>query len=215
MAVHFADLHDTPGRMEAKGVIRRQVQWKESRAYFYWRLRRRLWEFQCYNKYTNSYSNDMNKQSNVNSTAVSTTTAVATSTATTAAVKLTKKEFSIQLKEMFLTVYQSTTKTTTTAATDGTDGTSQWENDKWLINWLEDNNNANQLKIEQLLQNYYHNEVATHMAALLSNLTAPTTTNTNDNTNDNEIGLEKVLKLALEKLPIESRAKVLETLKKL
>ena len=159
----------------------------------------------------------MNKQSNVNSTAVSTTTAVATSTATTAAVKLTKKEFSIQLKEMFLTVYQSTTKTTTDG-TAATDGTSQWENDKWLINWLEDNNNTNQLKIEQLLQNYYHNEVATHMAALLSNLTTPTTTtttSTNDNTNDNEIGLEKVLKLALEKLPIESRAKVLETLKKL
>ena len=44
--MHFADLHDTPGRMEAKGVIRRQVLWAESRAFFYWRLRRRLLEFQ-------------------------------------------------------------------------------------------------------------------------------------------------------------------------
>ena len=26
VAVHFADLHDTPGRMRAKGVIRRQVR---------------------------------------------------------------------------------------------------------------------------------------------------------------------------------------------
>ena len=26
VAVHFADLHDTPGRMRAKGVIRRQVE---------------------------------------------------------------------------------------------------------------------------------------------------------------------------------------------
>jgi len=45
LAVHFADLHDTPGRMARKGVIRRVVKWADSRAYFYWRLRRRLAEF--------------------------------------------------------------------------------------------------------------------------------------------------------------------------
>jgi acetyl-CoA carboxylase / biotin carboxylase 1 len=45
VAVHFADLHDTPGRMKAKGVIRKQVQWQKSRTYFFWRLRRRLTEF--------------------------------------------------------------------------------------------------------------------------------------------------------------------------
>jgi acetyl-CoA carboxylase/biotin carboxylase 1 len=32
--------------MEAAGVIKAQVDWKASRAYFYWRLRRRLAEFQ-------------------------------------------------------------------------------------------------------------------------------------------------------------------------
>ena len=48
IAVHFADLHDTPGRMKAKGVIKRQVDWKDSRAFFYWRLRRRLTEFDFY-----------------------------------------------------------------------------------------------------------------------------------------------------------------------
>jgi acetyl-CoA carboxylase/biotin carboxylase 1 len=46
VAVHFADLHDTPGRMKRKGVIRRQVQWSESRSFFYWRLRRKLLEFE-------------------------------------------------------------------------------------------------------------------------------------------------------------------------
>jgi len=46
IAVQFADLHDTPARMEATGVIKSQVDWKASRAYFYWRLRRRLAEFQ-------------------------------------------------------------------------------------------------------------------------------------------------------------------------
>ena len=45
VAVHFADLHDTPGRMLAKGVIRRQVEWSKSRSFFYWRTCRRLTEF--------------------------------------------------------------------------------------------------------------------------------------------------------------------------
>ena len=42
VAIEFADLHDRVGRMVAKGAIRRAVEWKESRRYFYWRLRRRL-----------------------------------------------------------------------------------------------------------------------------------------------------------------------------
>jgi acetyl-CoA carboxylase/biotin carboxylase 1 len=50
IAVHFADLHDTPGRMKAKGVIKKQVQWSQSRSYFYWRLKRRLIEFDIANK---------------------------------------------------------------------------------------------------------------------------------------------------------------------
>jgi acetyl-CoA carboxylase/biotin carboxylase 1 len=50
VAVHFADLHDTPGRMRAKGVIKKQIMWSQSRAFFYWRLRRRLHEFQMANE---------------------------------------------------------------------------------------------------------------------------------------------------------------------
>merc|ERR1719161_2675052 len=38
----FADLHDRPGRMKAKGVIRDIVPWKNAREYFFWRVRRRL-----------------------------------------------------------------------------------------------------------------------------------------------------------------------------
>lgn len=45
VAVQFADLHDTPGRMEARGAVRKVVPWSESRSFFYWRLRRRLAEF--------------------------------------------------------------------------------------------------------------------------------------------------------------------------
>lgn len=44
VGTHFCDLHDTPGRMKAKGVIREIVPWAQSRTYFYWRLRRRLAE---------------------------------------------------------------------------------------------------------------------------------------------------------------------------
>ena len=42
IAIQFADLHDRADRMKAKGVIRRPLQWKNARRFFYWRLRRRL-----------------------------------------------------------------------------------------------------------------------------------------------------------------------------
>ncbi|ESP03134.1 hypothetical protein LOTGIDRAFT_199489 [Lottia gigantea] len=57
VAVQFADLHDTPGRMEEKGVISNVLEWKTSRKFFYWRLRRRLLENQVKDKmrkYTNN-----------------------------------------------------------------------------------------------------------------------------------------------------------------
>eukprot|EP01035_Chromulina_nebulosa_P020054 gene20054-26034_t len=60
IAVHFADLHDTPGRMKAKGVIRQQVDWAKSRKYFFWRLRRRLAEFDIANSVIKS-TNSTNK----------------------------------------------------------------------------------------------------------------------------------------------------------
>ncbi|KAJ2784730.1 acetyl-coenzyme-A carboxylase [Coemansia javaensis] len=46
LAVHFADLHDRAGRMAAKGVVRKELQWAHARAFFYHRLRRRLAEEQ-------------------------------------------------------------------------------------------------------------------------------------------------------------------------
>lgn len=44
VATAFCDLHDTPVRLKEKGAIRRVVRWDEARTYFYWRLRRRLAE---------------------------------------------------------------------------------------------------------------------------------------------------------------------------
>ena len=42
ITIQFADLHDRSGRMKAKGVIRKELEWRDSRRFFYWRLRRRL-----------------------------------------------------------------------------------------------------------------------------------------------------------------------------
>lgn len=44
IAIKFAELHDTPRRMQAKGVIRAIVPWRQSRAFFHKRLVRRLAE---------------------------------------------------------------------------------------------------------------------------------------------------------------------------
>jgi len=45
ISVQFCELHDTPGRMKAVGVIEREVEWETARSFFYWRLRRKLAEF--------------------------------------------------------------------------------------------------------------------------------------------------------------------------
>ncbi|KAF3986487.1 hypothetical protein FT663_04865 [Candidozyma haemuli var. vulneris] len=42
ISVQFADLHDRSGRMLAKGVIRKEIEWVDARRFFFWRLRRRL-----------------------------------------------------------------------------------------------------------------------------------------------------------------------------
>jgi len=45
IAVQFCELHDTPGRMKSVGVIQKEVEWEQARSFFYWRLRRKLAEF--------------------------------------------------------------------------------------------------------------------------------------------------------------------------
>ncbi|CAL7951788.1 unnamed protein product [Xylocopa violacea] len=44
VAVHFADLHDTPERMFEKNTINDIIPWRKARKLLYWRLRRRLLE---------------------------------------------------------------------------------------------------------------------------------------------------------------------------
>lgn len=44
VALQFAELHDTPGRMKAKDTITKALEWQQARRYFYHRLTRRLAE---------------------------------------------------------------------------------------------------------------------------------------------------------------------------
>lgn len=53
VAVHFADLHDTPERMLEKGCINEIVPWRTSRVWLYWRLRRLILEDQFVKKILN------------------------------------------------------------------------------------------------------------------------------------------------------------------
>jgi acetyl-CoA carboxylase/biotin carboxylase 1 len=43
-ATEFADLHDKTGRMKAKGVIKCAVPWADSRTFFFYRAKRRMFE---------------------------------------------------------------------------------------------------------------------------------------------------------------------------
>ncbi|KAJ9595497.1 hypothetical protein L9F63_013319, partial [Diploptera punctata] len=57
VAVHFADLHDTPERMQEKGAIMDVVPWRKSRKILYWRLRRLLLEDQIKSEMLNMQPN--------------------------------------------------------------------------------------------------------------------------------------------------------------
>ncbi|CAH8657551.1 unnamed protein product [Schistosoma rodhaini] len=57
VACKFADLHDTPGRLLARKLVHRLVDWSSSRCFFYTRLRRRLLELSALNLITNVLSN--------------------------------------------------------------------------------------------------------------------------------------------------------------
>lgn len=57
VAVHYADLHDTPERMLEKGCINEIVAWRESRSWFYWRLRRVVLQSQLIKEILKAQSN--------------------------------------------------------------------------------------------------------------------------------------------------------------
>lgn len=42
IAISYCDLHDTPGRMQEKGVVNGVLKWQNARTFLYWRLKRLL-----------------------------------------------------------------------------------------------------------------------------------------------------------------------------
>jgi len=60
ISLMFAELHDTPGRMKTVGVISDIVDWKNSRRFFYWRLRKRLIYHQCIRKIAEATNIEIN-----------------------------------------------------------------------------------------------------------------------------------------------------------
>eukprot|EP00981_Chlorochromonas_danica_P013150 scaffold5903_cov165-Ochromonas_danica.AAC.25 len=111
VAVHFADLHDTPGRMKAKEVIRHQVRWAESRTFFYWRLRRRLRDFDLFNQITASVS-----------ILPRSTTMVTANNVTVTKGLITRKQVMGDFEKFF---HESGSKP------------SIWSDDKEMVNWYE------------------------------------------------------------------------------
>jgi len=47
VATNYCDLHDRSGRMKALGAIHEELEWRNSRAYLHWRIRRRQQEGQA------------------------------------------------------------------------------------------------------------------------------------------------------------------------
>ncbi|ODV93626.1 hypothetical protein PACTADRAFT_51402 [Pachysolen tannophilus NRRL Y-2460] len=62
ISVQFADLHDRSGRMLAKGVIRKELEWVNARRFFFWRLRRRLNEEYLFKRIADEAPNLTRKQ---------------------------------------------------------------------------------------------------------------------------------------------------------
>ena len=61
LALEFADAHDRPGRMLAKGAVEAVVPWREARRFFFWRLRRRVAEHSLRARIRAAASDDMSK----------------------------------------------------------------------------------------------------------------------------------------------------------
>ncbi|OBZ91864.1 Acetyl-CoA carboxylase [Choanephora cucurbitarum] len=62
ISIQFADLHDRSGRMKAKGVIRKALDWRRARHYFYWRVRRRLCEEYAFRKIVAATDSTMSRE---------------------------------------------------------------------------------------------------------------------------------------------------------
>ncbi|KAL6044996.1 acetyl-CoA carboxylase [Balamuthia mandrillaris] len=126
-AVEFAALHDTPGRMKAKGCIHDIVPWRRSREFFYYRLRRRLAEEQLRKRIA---------EANDGAWTYSQTTQV--------------------LQKWFLHSSRqqqaAASKEEAEKEQGGTDGDSAWKDDKLVVEWLEGDKQQIEEQIKKVRQ---------------------------------------------------------------
>ena len=174
ISLQFADLHDRAGRMEAKGVIRMPLRWKESRRFFYWRLRRRLNEegvirrMESIRVTSSGSSHSHGRSSSSSSSAVAPSSSVPTPTATaTGAPTSTSTSTSTTTT---ITASQSATSTVAAHRTRHMETLQAWSNvanfatdDRAVATWYEDNRKLVNAKVESLR----HQGIATEVAGLL------------------------------------------------
>uniref|UniRef100_A0A0R3X0R7 Acetyl-CoA carboxylase n=1 Tax=Hydatigena taeniaeformis TaxID=6205 RepID=A0A0R3X0R7_HYDTA len=63
VAHHFADLHDTPGRLVARGLVHGSVEWGSSRAFFFARLARRVLEQEAVGRFWRAHNPTVSSRS--------------------------------------------------------------------------------------------------------------------------------------------------------
>ena len=142
--MHFADLHDTPGRMKAKGVIRRQVQWAESRTVFYWRLRRPLLEFGEVNSCCSSGSGGVNKASATGE----------------------RKQAIQQLKQWYCATAAAAAVGGETEASMAR-ATAAWEDDRVMVRWFQEHDAQVQAYIADTLSRACIAEIGNKLSELV------------------------------------------------
>ncbi|KAI9819078.1 MAG: acetyl-coenzyme-A carboxylase [Phylliscum demangeonii] len=153
IALQFADLHDRAGRMQAKGVIRQSLQWREARRFFYWRLRRRLNEEYILKRMPASTISSM-RSGAAAALAPSSGTGTATAAAAAAAAATTTSTATPSVREHKLDKLKAWS------------GVPRFEtDDRAVALWYEENRREVHAKVEQLKQDDVAQEVATLLRA--------------------------------------------------
>lgn len=148
IAVHFGDLHDRPGRMQAKGVIRKTIEWSSSRRFFHSRLRRRLAELESVKEIKKVLALNTELESQVSGAA-----SVTGSTASDSTAETPKVDDSAPL-EILESVFNATY----------TSSVPDWSNDSLVCDWLE--SEEGKQAIERHLATIRANAISNQVVAL-------------------------------------------------
>eukprot|EP00871_Galdieria_phlegrea_P005615 jgi/Galph1/6054/GphlegSOOS_G4712.1 len=128
VALAFADLHDTPGRLLAKKAIRAIVPWKEARVFFFWRLQRRLSE---------DYFRKLIKEAKPDMTGEQVT-------------QLLRKWAAQYQNEQVAVEEEETMKENHMFHVENTEASLFDRDDQWVVQWLDEEEETLEKRIEKL-----------------------------------------------------------------